>query len=146
MLIPFPAGTSRSWVHPCLRCGACCASFRASFYWAEADDATAGGVPVALTEVLTPHLRVMRGTNQAQPRCVALDGRIGEAVRCSIHPQRASVCREFLPSFENGEPNSRCDSARARYQLPPLTPADWRDRDPDEPEPSGPAPRWPEVA
>nr|MBV6630234.1 YkgJ family cysteine cluster protein [Oceanococcus sp. HetDA_MAG_MS8] len=146
MLIPFPTGESRSWVHPCLRCGACCASFRASFYWAEANDATRGGVPVELTEVLTPHLRVMRGTNQPQPRCIALDGHIGEAVRCTIHPQRASVCREFVPSFEDGQHNPRCDEARARYQLPPLTRADWQGKDPDEPEPLGPSPRWPEVA
>ncbi|HBP8873638.1 TPA: YkgJ family cysteine cluster protein, partial [Escherichia coli] len=25
--------------NPCMRCGACCAFFRVSFYWAEADDA-----------------------------------------------------------------------------------------------------------
>jgi len=42
----------------CLSCGACCAHCRVSFYWAEADDVTRGGVPVvssnALTESLMP--------------------------------------------------------------------------------------------
>jgi Fe-S-cluster containining protein len=112
-------------VNPCIRCGACCAHFRASFYWAEADDASPGGVPVALTEKLTPHLRVMKGTNQPAPRCVALLGEIGQSVRCTIHPQRSTVCRDFDASWSNGEPNPRCDAARARHGLPPLTPDDW---------------------
>ncbi|MDE2148808.1 MAG: YkgJ family cysteine cluster protein [Gammaproteobacteria bacterium] len=113
--------------NPCLSCGACCAYFRASFYWAEADDATPGGVPVRLTAQLTPHLRVMRGTERRPPRCVALLGDIGHAVRCTIHPQRASVCRGFAPSWEDGERNPRCDAARAGHGLSPLTPEDWRD-------------------
>jgi hypothetical protein len=111
--------------NPCLRCGACCAYFRASFYWAEGDDATPDGVPAALTDKLTPHLRVMKGTDRPDPRCIALDGAIGQAVRCTIHPRRASVCREFAASWSNGEPNERCDRARAQWGLAPLTPADW---------------------
>lgn len=115
--------------NPCLQCGACCAYFRASFYWAEGDDATPGGVPIELTAKLTPFLRVMRGTDQPHPRCVALLGEIGKSVRCAIHPQRSSVCRDFVPSWENGEPNPRCDKARARWGLAPLTPHDWEDPD-----------------
>jgi Fe-S-cluster containining protein len=111
--------------HPCLRCGACCAHYRASFYWAEADDETPGGVPVDVTEVVSVHLRAMRGTNQAAPRCIALQGTIGRAVHCAVHPQRPSTCRDYLPSFENGLANPRCDAARAAHGLPPLTPADW---------------------
>lgn len=113
--------------HPCLRCGACCAHYRASFYWAEADDGKPDGVPVAMTRKLTPHLRVMRGTEGETPRCVALMGTIGDAVRCTIHPRRSSVCRDFPPSFEDGvgEHNPRCDKARAAWGLPPLTPEDW---------------------
>jgi Fe-S-cluster containining protein len=114
-------------VHPCLRCGACCAHYRTSFYWAEADDATPGGVPVALTEVISPHLRAMRGTTQARPRCVALSGDIGTAVRCDIHPQRPSACRDYTPSYENGVANPRCDAARAAHGLAALTPDDWPD-------------------
>ncbi|MGN2398423.1 YkgJ family cysteine cluster protein, partial [Klebsiella quasipneumoniae] len=49
-----------SEINPCMTCGACCAYFRVSFYWAEADDA-GGLVPAALTEPLTPFLRCMSG-------------------------------------------------------------------------------------
>jgi len=112
--------------HPCLRCGACCAHYRASFYWAEADDSTPGGVPVELTSKLTPYLRVMRGTDQPNPRCIALEGVIGQSAYCRIHPQRSSICRDFLPSFEDGTHNPRCDEARAVHDLPALTPADWQ--------------------
>ncbi|SXC75106.1 putative ferredoxin [Klebsiella quasipneumoniae] len=62
-----------SEINPCMTCGACCAYFRVSFYWAEADDA-GGLVPSALTEPLTPFLRCMSGTNQRQGRCAALSG------------------------------------------------------------------------
>lgn len=130
-------------IHPCLKCGACCAYFRASFYWSEADDASPGGVPVEMTQQLTPHLRVMVGTNQAKPRCTALDGVIGQQVLCRIHPQRSSTCRDFAASFEDGTHNPRCDSARSAYGLPPLTPADWVSEPGDnQPEP----PQWPRVA
>jgi Fe-S-cluster containining protein len=116
--------------NPCLSCGACCAFFRASFYWAEADDATPGGVPVDLTEKLDPYQRVMQGTNRKEPRCVALEGVVGVSVGCAIYDQRASVCREFTPSWYDGVHNPRCDQARAAKGLPALEPDAW-DR-PDE--------------
>lgn len=111
--------------NPCLTCGACCAAFRASFYWAEGDDATPGGVPVELTEQLDSHRRCMRGTNQPQPRCVALAGVPGVSVQCTIYEQRPSVCKEFAPSWFGGVYNERCDQARATRGLPPLTPEIW---------------------
>ncbi|EFI5874754.1 YkgJ family cysteine cluster protein, partial [Escherichia coli] len=52
--------------NPCMTCGACCAFFRVSFYWAEADDA-GGKVPVSLTEQISPFHRCMRGTSQKNP-------------------------------------------------------------------------------
>ncbi|MDX5626825.1 MULTISPECIES: YkgJ family cysteine cluster protein [unclassified Brenneria] len=103
----------------CMHCGACCAYFRVSFYWAEADDG-GGAVPVLLTEPVTPFLRCMQGTNSKTPRCVALKGEIGENVSCSIYSDRPSPCREFMQSGENGRINEACDRARARYGLPPL--------------------------
>ncbi|MEC5341589.1 YkgJ family cysteine cluster protein [Brenneria populi] len=103
----------------CMNCGACCAYFRVSFYWAEADDG-AGAVPVTLTEPLTPFLRCMQGTNGKTPRCAALTGDIGENVSCSIYLNRPSPCREFMQSGENGRLNEACDRARARYGLPAL--------------------------
>ncbi|ENJ4382725.1 YkgJ family cysteine cluster protein, partial [Salmonella enterica] len=41
-----------SVLNPCMTCGACCAYFRVSFYWAEGDDAS-GRVPASLTEPVT---------------------------------------------------------------------------------------------
>lgn len=112
-------------VNMCLSCGACCAYFRASFYWAEGNDVTPGGVPVHLTEKLNDFRRVMIGTNRVQPRCIALGGTIGQEVSCRVYDQRASVCREFEASWINGVHNERCDRARAAWNLQPLTPGSW---------------------
>ena len=81
----------------CQRCGACCAVFRVSFYWAEADDAPGGTVPAALTRQVSPQLRCMAGTETAPVRCVALHGEVGRAVACSIYEQRSSTCRGVMP-------------------------------------------------
>ncbi|KAA1046846.1 YkgJ family cysteine cluster protein [Pseudocitrobacter sp. 73] len=106
-------------LNPCMTCGACCAYFRVSFYWAEADDG-GGLVPAQLTEPLTPFLRCMKGTNSKHPRCRSLEGEIGSRVSCAIYPHRPSPCREFAMSGENGEVNEACHRARASYGLPPL--------------------------
>jgi len=103
--------------NPCISCGACCAFFRASFYWAESDLATPGGVPHAETDYLQTHLLVMKGTDGRNPRCVALEGVIGHRVRCAIYDRRPSVCRSFMPSWQNGSVNERCDRARAKWGL-----------------------------
>jgi uncharacterized protein len=108
--------------NPCLRCGACCASFRVSFYWAEAADAPGGSVPVDLTEPVTPHVRCMRGTNHQTPHCAALRGQVGAQVDCAIYPLRSSTCREFDAWLADGSPDPRCQEARRRWQLPPLGP------------------------
>lgn len=115
--------------NPCLTCGACCAFFRVSFYWSEAEDFPGGHVPLDLTEDVTPFLRAMRGTNQKQPRCEALHGEIGTLVQCSIYEQRPTACREFGLHWEDGLFNikpdelQRCNRARAMYGLPPVTAA-----------------------
>jgi Fe-S-cluster containining protein len=106
--------------NPCLSCGACCAYFRVSFYWAEGDDVEGGTVPVALTTRVGPWLRAMRGTEQVPPRCVALEGEIGRCVRCAIYERRPSVCREFAVSGQDGRRNELCDRARQAWGLPPL--------------------------
>lgn len=64
----------------------------------------------------------MRGTDRKPPRCIALAGRIGESVGCTIYEQRASPCREFQASWVDGVHNERCDRARAAHGLPPLAP------------------------
>ena len=111
--------------HPCLSCGACCAYVRVSFHWSEADPALGGLVPFELTEPLRTHERVMRGTSQAQPRCIALDADIGTYSRCSIHDRRPSVCALVPASWEFGAASAQCDKARIAHGLPALTPADW---------------------
>lgn len=114
------AGAAADRPSPCLECGACCASFRVSFYWGEADDHPDGTVPAALTTPVAPMRLAMRGTDRAVPRCTALDGTIGRAVSCRIYALRPSPCRDFNWHGEQGEPNERCNRARQRHGLPPL--------------------------
>ena len=115
--------------HPCLTCGACCAFFRVSFHWSEAEPATGGRVPIELTEPLRAHERVMRGTSQAQPRCIALDADIGRYSRCSIHPVRPSACAAVPASLEFGARSAQCDKARIAHGLHALEAEDWLWRD-----------------
>jgi len=100
-----------------------------------------------MTVAISPHLRAMIGTDRPDPRCIALEGSIGERVLCTIHPQRASTCRNYLPSFEDGESNPRCDAARAAYGLDALTPADWIGQPDDDGDDDGdtPKPQPPEL-
>lgn len=100
-----------SAANPCLHCGACCTFYRVSFYWAEAE---ARGLPDRLTEQVSPFLSCMAGTNQAAPRCQALQGVVGERVACGVYEQRTSICRELQPG------DDKCNKARARYGLAPI--------------------------
>jgi Fe-S-cluster containining protein len=111
--------------HPCLTCGACCAFFRVAFHWSETEPELGGRVPFDLTEPLRTHERAMRGTSQAQPRCVALDADIGRYSRCTIHERRPSVCALVPASWEFGATSPQCDKARLAHGLPLLSPADW---------------------
>ncbi|WMP19367.1 YkgJ family cysteine cluster protein [Thiothrix lacustris] len=106
--------------NPCMTCGACCASFRVSFYWGETDAAPGGLVPAHLTEAIAPHHVAMLGTNQAKPHCIALQGEVGQCVSCNIYSLRSSTCHEFTASWEDGKHNPTCDRARANYGLLPL--------------------------
>ena len=115
-------------VNPCLNCGACCAFYRASFYWSEASsELSPCGVPSELTEKLNDFRLAMKGTGGGNPRCIALEGFIGRTVSCCIYERRASICREFEPSWQNKTTNPRCDKARAAWGLAPLTPESWID-------------------
>ena len=111
--------------HPCLSCGACCAAFRVSLHWSEADPELGGHVPVELTEPVRTHELAMRGTSQPSPRCIALDADIGRSSRCTIHARRPSTCRAVVPSWESGETSAQCDRARRKHGLPALAPEDW---------------------
>ena len=105
---------------PCLECGACCAYYRVSFYWSEADPAVGGVTPPEMADKLTPHHAVLRGTELPPRRCVALAGEIGKDVSCTIYALRPSPCRELQPSWADGARNERCDRARVAHGLPPL--------------------------
>ncbi|ETC90238.1 ferredoxin [Xanthomonas hortorum pv. carotae str. M081] len=120
-----PRKARHAMAHPCLTCGACCAYFRVSFHWSEADPALGGRVPIELTESLRTHERVMRGTSQSQPRCIALDADIGRYSRCSIHDRRPSSCAAVPASLEFGERSAQCDKSRLAHGLHALTEADW---------------------
>ena len=111
--------------HPCVRCGACCATFRVSFHWSEAQPDNPEGPPAELVVPLRRHELAMRGTEGANPRCVALRGTIGVDGHCGIYPQRPSVCRIVEPSWEFGRHSPQCDKGRLAHGLAPLTPADW---------------------
>ena len=93
----------------CLSCGACCAHFRVSFYWAEGEN-----IHEDLLEPLTPVYSCMKGTNQKNPRCVALEGEVGKRVSCSIYENRSSSCKEVQAGDE------QCEKARAAHKLIPL--------------------------
>ena len=97
--------------NPCLTCGACCAAFRVSFYWAEAEER---GLPEALTEPVQRWFACMAGTNQPRPRCAALQGEVGREVACTAYAQRPTPCRGVDAGDE------KCRQARAMHGLAPL--------------------------
>jgi len=102
------SGFDDSDENPCLACGACCMSFRVSFYWAEAE---ARGLPAALTEQVNPFYACMAGTNSERPRCAALRGDAGGQVACSVYERRPEPCREVQPG------DDKCGRARSRHGL-----------------------------
>jgi Fe-S-cluster containining protein len=95
----------------CRQCGACCAFFRVSFYWAEAPQR---GLPDSRIRQINAHLACMAGTERVAPRCCALQGQIGRQVSCLVYAARPSPCREVLPG------DAKCTQARARRGLGPL--------------------------
>jgi uncharacterized protein len=98
----------------CLSCGACCTAYRVSFYWGETTAHPDGIVPIELTQKVNDTFVCMKGTNTKPLRCVALTGKIGQSVSCSIYEQRSSTCRELEASSEG------CNKARAIYGLAPI--------------------------
>lgn len=97
--------------NPCMNCGACCAAYRVSFYWAEGENKQ---IPIALTQQVNHFYSCMAGTNQPNPHCQALQGFVGDQVSCAIYLQRPDTCKEVLPGDE------KCNRARAKYGLSTL--------------------------
>lgn len=112
-------------VHPCLECGACCATYRVAFHWTEADPGWGGKVPPQAVATWDPHRVALRGTDRREPRCEQLVGQIGKHAQCGIYALRPSPCRDLVPAWENGQPSPQCDRARIRHGLAPLAPATW---------------------
>jgi Fe-S-cluster containining protein len=108
--------------NPCLACGACCAAFRVSYHGSESDEAVADAVPADMTCHVAPLLCAMKGTDHPHPWCIALHGQVGASVWCAIYGRRPSVCRELIPSGQDGTAHIWCDRARAIWGLPPLMP------------------------
>ena len=94
----------------CTSCGACCSWCRVDFSSYELDEA-GGTVPSGLAVEVNGTTARMRGTDDAQPRCRALRGRIGEQVSCFIYDERPDPCREFEAGSE------ACLRARRRHGL-----------------------------
>jgi Fe-S-cluster containining protein len=109
-------------INPCQSCGACCATYRVSFYWGEMDCTPGGRVPESLADKVNAQFCCMRGTDMQPPRCVALRGQIGVEVSCAIYEWRPSTCQEFAPLAAIGHGDDACNEARRRHQLPPLLP------------------------
>lgn len=98
--------------NPCVECGACCASFRVSFYWFEAES---HGLPMDLTRQVNAFYSCMAGTETHPVRCAALQGAVGQAVSCSVYAQRPSPCREVQAGDE------QCAKARRKHGLIPVS-------------------------
>ena len=105
--------------NPCIRCGACCASFRVDFAVEELES-NGGRVPDGLTVEVNHFSCRMRGTDHASPRCAALVGTVGIKAHCGIYEWRPSPCREFGLRAPLGMGDEACARARARHGLPPL--------------------------
>jgi uncharacterized protein len=102
--------------NPCLKCGACCANFRVSFYWGEIDIYQ---IPEQYTDNVSDFRAGMKGTNQKSPHCICLRGEVGVDVFCIIYDQRPTPCRNFEAS-QIDCPNPRCNQARLAHHLPAL--------------------------
>lgn len=97
---------------PCQSCGACCAAYRVSFYWAEAE---ALGLPAHLVRQRDPWQACLAGTERPAPhtRCQALDGEIGVRVSCSVYAARPEPCRQVSVG------DDQCRRARSMHGLGP---------------------------
>ena len=95
----------------CLSCGACCAAFRVDFHPDDLASTDKAGVPESMIHRLMPNLVRMRGTDEAPPRCIALEGEVGTRVRCLIYPDRPGPCRDFAPYAPLGIGDDACDRA-----------------------------------
>ena len=105
--------TTADSAHPCLSCGACCASFRVDFAVYEMQ-AMGGTVPDGLALDVNGSTCRMRGTEQVPIRCADRPGGPAGGVQ---HLRTAPA-----PSLEFSAGDYACHKARARHGLAPLIP------------------------
>ena len=86
-------------------------------------------MPVELTEKINNNYICMQGTNQLNPRCIALEGTLGECVSCKIYDQRPTPCREFPLWLDDGSLNPECNRLRALKGMPPILLPDHQPND-----------------
>lgn len=111
-------------LHPCQKCGACCAIFRVGFLRSEI---SVWQVPTTAIAETGGDIVNLKGTDKThRPACTSLKGKVGQKVECSIYQNRPSPCRNFKASYEDGYHQERCDSARRAHGLKPLTKIDWK--------------------
>jgi Fe-S-cluster containining protein len=98
-------------------------TYPVTFSRQELDSEAGGWVPEAMAErdAIFKRCAHMRGTRDHPRRCVALEGSVGESVRCTIYEQRPSPCRDFAPEADAGRGDARCGDARRLQGLLPLT-------------------------
>jgi uncharacterized protein len=80
-------------IYDCQRCGACC-SHKWSWPVLRRDRSDAVGIPQWM---LRDDYPLMKTTNS---RCVALTGKVGCEVGCSIYNNRPNACRAFVPGSQ----------------------------------------------
>lgn len=89
----------------CQRCGACCAFSHTWPRFSLETEAELAAIPSAL---VADNLGGMRCSGE---RCLALEGKIGEATRCTVYPVRPQVCRSCMPG------DDACVMARTHFRL-----------------------------
>lgn len=94
----------------CMDCGACCSHFKVYF--------SIKNNPQYIkiydkVNIINENKVFMKGTeNFNKGCCVALEGKVGEKVSCSIYENRPDVCRKFERVLPNGKINPKCIKAK----------------------------------
>ena len=83
-------------------------------------------MPEHYTEPVSAVYSCMSGTNQPAPRCIALQGKVGQQVSCGIYEARSSSCKEVQIA------DAQCNKARAAHNMIPFVPIDAPDPANDE--------------
>lgn len=71
-------------------------------------------MPEHYTEPVTAVYSCMAGTNQNNPRCITLEGTVGEQVSCGMYELRSSSCKEVQVA------DAQCNKARLAHHMIPF--------------------------